>query len=79
MTLGTFHFWILLDQDISVSLSLLLTLSLFCGQSEVSIDAALLHKPLEPLTVCVRSIVSWCEMEQQVGQTLAEVLWEPTW
>ncbi len=54
MTLGTFHLWVLLAHDIYVYLSLSppFSPSLFCGQLEVSIDAALLHKPLEPLTVC---------------------------
>ena len=48
MTVGTFHSWVFLERDMAVYL----TLSVFCGQLEVSIDAAALHKPLEPLTVC---------------------------
>lgn len=52
MTLGTFHLGIIRPGLFCISLPLPPSLSVFCGQLEVSIDAALLHKPLEPLTVC---------------------------
>lgn len=52
--------------------------SLFCGQLEVSVDAALLHKPLELLTVCAFT----CFMMWNGATSWANVrwvLWEPTW
>lgn len=52
--------------------------SLFCGQLEVSIDAALLHKPLEPLTVLCIQLFHDVKWSSKLDKTFAEVLWEPT-
>lgn len=58
ITIVTFHLWISLHLHLPTLSGLFF---LFCGQLEVSIDAALLYKPQRPLTVGAQTFtgVTW--------------------
>lgn len=79
MTLDTFHLNIIRGGHFYVVPPLYLFLSLrFVGSWRSALTQHCSINHWNHL-LRVHSIVSLCEMEQQVGQTLAELLWEPTW